>query len=251
MEDFVAGREPFLKFLKGWARTLPSPKLADVIAEAGGPENVALVTADLTLGFTRIGNLASPRIDAVVPANVELLKLAHSLGVRNFVLPQDAHPADSPQFAAYGPHAIPGTEEAKTVPELANLPFADLFTIIPKQNLNPGIDTMFPLWLEEHPNVKRFIVTGDCTDLCIYQTVTYLRLRANQFKFDYEVLVPENCVQTFDTEFDKARRLGILPHDADLLHLLFLYHMELNGIRVAARLVADEAGNNPDSLDIF
>jgi hypothetical protein len=35
---------------------------------------------------------------------------------------------------------------------------------------------------------------------------------------------------------DVARSLGILPHAGDLLHLIFLYHMALNGIEVVAHV---------------
>jgi len=234
---FIAGREWFLRFLKEWERTRPSPRLADVIVDAGGPENVAIVAADIVVGFCSAGPLASPRVAGIVPPIVELFKRAHSLGVRNFVLPQDAHPPDSPEFEAWGPHCIAGSEEAETVPELKALPFSDLFEVIPKQNLNAGIGARFPAWLDEHRNIRRFIVVGDCTDLCIYQTAMYLRLRGNQFRLDYEAIVPENCVDTFDISLSEAGQRGILPHDADLLHLLFLYHMALNDIVVVRALV--------------
>ena len=38
------------------------------------------------------------------------------------------------------------------------------------------------------------------------------------------------------TEVETARQIGALPHDGDLLHRLFLYHMALNGIRVVREL---------------
>lgn len=93
---FIEDREPFLRFLKEWERMWESPKLADVIADAGGPESVAIVCADLTVEFAKTGRLASPRVAAIVPYIVHLLKLAYSLGIRAFVLPQDQHPPDSP-----------------------------------------------------------------------------------------------------------------------------------------------------------
>lgn len=236
-EAYIRDRAEFLAFLKEWEDALPSISFAEVIHEAGGPDNVAVVCVDVVVGFCGVGRLASPRVGCIVPPIVNLFKLAYSLGIRNFVLPQDAHPADSLEFEAYGPHCIEGSEEAETVPELKQLPFADRFAIMPKQSLNPGIDTKFPEWLDAHPGIKRFIVVGDCTDLCIYQIAMYLKLRANQFRLDYDVMVPKNCVDTFDTPLKKARELGILPHDADLLHPLFLYHMALNGIRVVRALV--------------
>jgi len=236
IREFIAGRERFLAYLKEWERFLPSAGLHSVIQEAGGPANVAVVCTDVQVGFCSTGPLASPRVAGIVPPIVELFKLAHSLGVRNFALPRDAHPPDSPEFEAYGPHCIEGTDEAEIVPELMQLPFSDLFQVFPKQNLSPGIDTQFPAWLDAHRNVRRFIAVGDCTDLCVYQTVTYLRLRANQFRLEYEVIVPEECVDTFDISLEKAEELGILPHDAELLHPLFLHHMALNRIRVVRSL---------------
>lgn len=235
--EFIAGRETFLAFLNEWAFDLPCEKLSSVVHDAGGPENVAIVCTDMTNAFVSTGRLASARVAAVVPYIVHLFTLAYSLGIRSFALTQDAHPADSPQFVAYGPHSMVGSEEAETIPELMALPFSDRFDVIPKQNLNPGIDTGFPVWLAEHRNVRRFIVVGDCTDLCVYQIAMFLKLRADQYKMDYSVIVPANCVDTFETEYNVARELSILPHDADLLHPLFLYHMALNGIRVASGLV--------------
>jgi nicotinamidase-related amidase len=76
------------------------------------------------------------------------------------------------------------------------------------------------------------IVVGDCTDLCVYQAAMHLRLRANAAgDRGFEVVVPEDCVQTYDLPVETAQRLGALPHDGDLLHGLFLYHLALNGVQ--------------------
>ncbi len=234
--DFVHGREEFLTFLKDWMDHLPEAKMRDIVEAAGGPENVGIICVDVIVGFCGKGRLASPRVASIVEPIVELFKLAHSHGITNFVLPQDQHPADSPEFEAYGPHSIVGSEEAETMPQLKALPFSNLFVVLPKQSINAAIDTEFPEWLEKHNNIKRFIVVGDVTDICVYQLATHLRARANQFKLDYEVIVPENCVDTWDTPVAVAKELGIMPHDADLLHAVFLYHMALNAIKVVRRI---------------
>jgi hypothetical protein len=51
-------------------------------------------------------------------------------------------------------------------------------------------------------------------------------------------VVPEDCVQTFDMPVPTAQQLGILPHDGDLHHLFFLYHMALNGCEVVRHIAA-------------
>jgi len=60
----------------------------------------------------------------------------------------------------------------------------------------------------------------------------YLKMRANALMLEYEVLVPEDCVQTYDFSVERAQAIGAIPHDGDLLHLIALYHMALNGVRV-------------------
>jgi hypothetical protein len=65
----------------------------------------------------------------------------------------------------------------------------------------------------------------------------HLRLRANVMGLrDARVIVPANCVQTYDMPVETAAQFGILPHDGDLLHSVFLYHMALNGVEVVRRL---------------
>jgi hypothetical protein len=52
------------------------------------------------------------------------------------------------------------------------------------------------------------------------------------------IIVPENAVQTYDIPVAVAREIGALPHNGDVLHLLFLYHMRLNGIEVVREIKA-------------
>ena len=120
----------------------------------------------------------------------------------------------------------------ETVAPLKSLPFSNLFTIIHKNSLHPALHTGLVQWLRERPNLNTFITVGDCTDLCLYQLVMYLKLDANAVNKPVNVLVPANCVQTYDLPVDTAQSIGALPHDGDLLHNIFLYHMALNGATV-------------------
>jgi len=109
--------------------------------------------------------------------------------------------------------------------------------VIPKKSISSSIGTALGTWLENHPQVTTFIIVGDCTDLCVYQAAMYLRLRANVLgQKDVRVVIPADCVQTYDLPVETAEEIGAMPHDGDLLHRLFLYHMALNGIEVVARL---------------
>ncbi|HBY44804.1 MAG TPA: nicotinamidase, partial [Chloroflexi bacterium] len=41
---------PYLNYIEGWLRQLPSAALTEIITSAGGPERVAIVSVDLIVG---------------------------------------------------------------------------------------------------------------------------------------------------------------------------------------------------------
>lgn len=187
----------------------------------------------MVVGFCSQGNLASPRVAGLIPNVVDLFCRAHAHGIRHFVLVQDTHSQDAPEFRSFPPHCIRGTEESQTIPELQALPFSSEFTVIEKNSLHPSIGTGLERWLEHHPELRDLIVIGDCTDLCTYSLAMHLRLRANAYGLkEQRVVVPANAVDTYDMPIDTAREVGALAHPGDLFHHLFLYHMALNGVQV-------------------
>ncbi len=225
----------FLQALVAWEQQLPTISW-DSLHEDIEAERVALFSVDMIKGFCTEGPLSSPRIQAIAPTVAQTFEQAYAAGIRDFILAQDAHTPDAVEFESYPPHCIAGTSEAETIPELAQLPFAELFTIIPKNSLNPFHGTELLAWQDIHRDLSVAIVVGDCTDLCVHQMAMHLKLYANALDRKMRVIVPANAVQTFDTPLETAQQLGILPHSGDVLHLLFLYHMRLNGIEVVKEI---------------
>jgi nicotinamidase-related amidase len=226
----------FIQFLEKWMGGLKPLILKQ---EIKSPHEGALISVDMINGFCHQGPLASPRVREIIPAVTALFKEAHGFGVRNFVLIQDTHSQDTPEFEAFPPHATQGSRESETIPELQELPFSHLFTVIPKNSLHPAIGTSFDDWLGGHQDLRTFIVVGNCTDLCVYNLALYLRLRANALGLKgHQILLPGNCVQTYHLSLRDAHGIGALPHDGDFLHALFLYHMALNGVRVLSSISA-------------
>ena len=227
----------FLQALIEWEQQLPSISWQD-LQEDIEAERVALFSVDMIKGFCTEGPLSSPRVQGVAQAVAATFENAYTAGVRDFILAQDAHTPDAVEFESYPPHCIEGTSEAETIPELAQLPFADDFIIVPKNSLNPFYGTELLAWQDIHRDLSVAIVVGDCTDLCVHQTAMHLKLYANAHNTKMRVIVPANAVQTFDTPIETAKQLGILPHNGDVLHLLFLYHMRHNGIEVVREIRA-------------
>ena len=232
LQQLIDQSMPFLAYILEWRNYLKPARMEAVVAHH--PERVVVLAIDVTNGFCRQGPLASDRVAEIVAPIVSLLQQAHKYGVRHFLLPQDTHTPDAAEFAAYPPHCVAGTPEAETVDELMDLPFSDLFLVMEKNGLHAAIGTDLNPWLDRHPEVDTYIVVGDCTDLCTYQLAMHLQVRAHTHNLPARVIVPVDCVQTYHLSVDQATAIGAVPHEGDLLHLLFLYHMRLNGIEVVS-----------------
>ena len=231
---------PFLTWLAEWHSGLKSVPFAQAIPD---PRRTAFLSVDLIVGFAYEGPLAGPRVAAIVPTVTRLFGQARAAGVERFLLIQDCHTDDALEFGAFGRHCACGSKEAETVPELLALPFSDRFGVMLKNSVSSAIGTGLDAWLDVHRHdLDTFVVVGDCTDICVYDLAMHLRLRANAHGLRtpaggaQRVIVPANAVQTYDMPVDQAAELGIMPHDADLLHVLFLYQMALHGIEIVAGL---------------
>lgn len=225
--------EPFLPYLENWLESRPGLPLAEA---AAAPDEIAIFSVDVIKGFCSTGPLASPRVAAIIEPIVQLMQTAREGGVRYIVLTQDSHEPDAVEFGAFPPHCLRGSEEAETVNEIASLPFFDKMILIEKNSIDSALNTGLDAWLDAHPQVKTCIVVGDCTDLCTYQLAMHLRLDANARQLERRVIVPIDCVDTYDTPLAVAEKLGIFPHPGDLLHATFLYHMAVNGIEVVKHI---------------
>jgi nicotinamidase-related amidase len=223
----------FLLEIDRWlesAETLPIEQFTDP------PERSAIISVDVINGFCYQGPLASDRIAGIVQPIVNLFSLAWENGIRHILLAQDAHVPDAIEFAQFPPHCIRNTDEADAVPEIRDLPFYEQMVIFPKNSIHSGLNTDLNDWIKGHPQVDQFIVVGDCTDLCTYQLAMHLRLEANARQLNRRVVLPLDCVDTYDLTIRAAKEIGGQPHNAELLHRVFLYSMRLNGIEIAASL---------------
>jgi nicotinamidase-related amidase len=225
---------PFLDFLENWQSSLPTLPLAQAFPE---PSRTAIIAIDVISGFCHEGPLASARVAGIVAPIVKLFQQAWQAGVRHIVLPQDTHDPEAVEFAQWPAHCVRGSVEANAVPEIQALPFYDQMVILPKNSINPALNTGLTAWSDAHPKLDTFVIAGDCTDLCTYQLAMHIRLEANAFQKRCRVILPANCVDTFDLPLEVARQVSAQPHPADLIHVIFLYHMALNGIEVVKNIL--------------
>jgi nicotinamidase-related amidase len=218
-----------------WKGSLRPVSLGELVN--GEPDKVGIVSVDVIKGFCTVGPLASPRVNNIVEPITRLFRAAWACGIRDIALTQDAHPEDAVEFAQYGPHCIRGTEEAETVDAFKALPFFNELPVFEKNSIASSKSDTFQDWLAEREHIKTWITVGDCTDLCTHQLAMNIRLDANQNqRHGVRVVLPVNTVDTYDLPVATAEKIGAVPHDAEFMHLTFLYHMMLNGVEIVSEI---------------
>lgn len=223
----------FLQYLHNWIQRLPIYQWNDdVLHSAESAQAVALFAVDTVNAFAHEGSLASQRIRTMLPRLRHLFLQAHEWGVPNFVLLMDSHNDDAEEFRYFPAHAVRGTTEARLVPELADLPFRDRFTVFVKNSFHPANATSLEPWLMDNPQITHFVVTGCGTDLGVYLLATYLHTYLLAHNVRGTVIVPADCTDTYNIAPDLADDLGIPPHPAELCHKMALYHLAIHGVTV-------------------
>jgi nicotinamidase-related amidase len=217
----LSTNQQHLADLETWLSNLETLKL-----ETLEPTETAVLSVDLIEGFCRIGVLASPRVEAIIPNLVQLIQNAEARGIRDIAFIQDAHPENAEEFGAYPPHCIKGTPEARAVAELESLPNWNKYTHFEKNSISSVESTGLFTWLEERPQLKNLICVGDVTDLCLYSLAIGVKLRSLAQGLGQRIIVPENCVQTWDSP----------DHPGDLYHGLFLFQLKRNGVEIVSNI---------------
>ena len=171
-----------LEDLAKWFEELKEIKFSELLA--GDTANTAFISVDMIEGFCSMGPLASPRVGAISDAIAQAFSAAYAAGARNLVL--------------------------------RDLPFFDEIKIFRKNSLSAAYCAEFNAFIAQNPHIDTFVVLGDCTDLCVYQLVSHLKLSANEANIRRRVVVPVSLVATYDAP----------GHEGDFYHAMFLRHMQ-------------------------
>lgn len=216
-EEFINRSTQTLKEIFDMLEKLQTIKLKDLQGK-----QTALIIVDMINGFAREGALKSPRVEELIPDIVKLSKKCDELEIQKLAF-ADCHTDVSPEFGAYPMHCMAGTNEAEVVEEIKEV---GGYKLIPKNSTNGFHEEEFKKWLEENSQINKFIVTGDCTDICVQQFAITLKTWFNMQNKSNRVIVPINAVDTYD--------LGV--HNGDLVNVMALYNMIINGVEVVKEI---------------
>lgn len=108
----------------------------------------------------------------------------------------DRHRREDPEFKMFKPHCLEGSWGAEVCAELAP---SERDIVIPKRRYSAFFGTELELLLSEF-GISDLTLVGVCTNICVLYTAADARMR------NYEVLVPVECVASFD---DEAHRFAL------------------------------------------
>ena len=222
--------------VKRWYQDSVKPVcIRSIIPDEISAKYTAVFCADMINDFCdKNGALYSDRIEKIIDPVSMLLTRAHEARMNNFLFLQDWHKPDALEFKSYPKHGIENTWGAETIPELQDLPFADKFRVFRKNTTRPTWAYHDGRYYKEdflvrviNLHLRTAIVVGNCTDLCVKELAMYLRMWANQHQKDLRIVIPANCVETFDAP----------DHPGNMMHSFSLYEMARNNITIVKEVM--------------
>lgn len=185
-------------------------------------EKTMIFSIDMNNGFAKEGALYSDRVEALIKETADFF--SHCVKNNYEILAfSDSHTPNSLELVDYPQHCISGTAECELVEELSHIkPF------VRGKNSTNGFFAMPEDF--DYSAYENYVITGCCTDICIYQFAVSLVAYLNENGIKSRVIVPMALVETYDAP----------NHHADLLNVLFLESMIQNGVEVVSTIQCDE-----------
>ena len=154
----------------------------------------AVFLIDMNVGFCEEGNLADPTIKHIVPNIIGIIRNILAKGEGLFVV-NDKHNKHSVELLRYLEHCM-GDKESRTIKELAI--YEQYANGIFYKNSTcalfaPGMmETLLKM-----KNLKKVVITGCCTDICIQNFAIALRNFFDEMDMNIDIIVPKDAVETF------------------------------------------------------
>lgn len=158
------------------------------------------VFVDIINGFINEGAMASERVGDIIPHNARLLKMCNEKNILTAAF-ADCHEKNAAEFASFPPHCVKDTRESEIVDELKE---QGGYILIPKNSTNGFNEQKFRDLIECHPEICTFIVTGDCTDICVLQFCLALKTYFTAQDKQIRIIIPISCVETYDAPFHSS-----------------------------------------------
>jgi len=185
-------------------------------------ENVKelLIVVDMINGFVREGSLSDKYIEVIIPKIELLVKKYVKDNEKEVFFIKDSHSEGSTEFSKFPIHCEQGTTESELVSELK--PYEEMGRTYLKNSRSFMFAPSFITDIEKMKELRRVIVTGCCTDLCVLNGVLGLVNYLDQVNRDVEVVVNSGMVETYDAP----------GHEREEYNAMSLKLMRQEGVKV-------------------
>lgn len=187
------------------------------------PSKTAFIIIDMVNGFVKEGALKSDRIEKLIPKICDFSLKCDELEITKIAF-ADAHFDSSPEFNSYPVHCLKESFESEIIDEIKKI---GGYKLLLKNSTNGFLEEAFMDWLIENPGINNFIISGDCTDICIQQFAITLKAWFNKENKASNVIVPIDLVETYN----------LFEHNAEVVNAMALYNMLINGVDVVKKIV--------------
>jgi nicotinamidase-related amidase len=224
-----------LKVLQWSLMTVLASLLVASVALTQEPEKkTALIIVDMQNDFAKEGGaLYVPSTEQIKPKLKGLIAKAREKGVP-IIYTQDWHRPDDVEFKIWPPHTIQGSSGADIISDIAP---TDKDYTVKKRTYNAFFETDLDMLLRQL-GVKRVVVTGTVSNICVLNTAGDAALRG------YEVVMPHDAIAPLN-DFDQQ---------ATLREVSFLYQGKITTAEHAfdpnPELVKVEPNTKPPELKI-
>lgn len=181
-----------------------------------------LIIVDMVNGFVRVGAMADPYIENIIPENERLVEefLKENEGI---AMIKDCHKKDAIEFTKFPVHCVEGTTESEVVDELKK--HLKNALVYKKNSTSTIFAPGFLNDIEKMENLEEVVITGCCTDICVMNLAIPLVNYFDQNNKDIKVTIPENAVETYNAPY----------HDRDLYNDMAFKLMKQAGVNLVKK----------------
>jgi len=173
-----------------------------------------VMVIDMIEGFTRIGAMANPRVNALLPRMTEFLKSLPECEWHSHVMfAHDAHGPNDAEFKRFPVHALAGTEESKVCQELVEACNHVAHSFVPKTTHSAFYETNAADIIADETKGDDWILVGCLTDMCIPACIFPLVYMGKN------VTVVRDLIDTYDAPGHDAEAINAMYFDSLFPHL--------------------------------
>lgn len=154
-----------------------------------------LVVVDLVKGFAVEGNMADPKIQAIVPEGKRLVKEFLEKG-NPVIYIKDCHEKNAAEFNRFPEHCVKGTRETEMVDEL--IKFEKDAIVFEKNSTSAMFVKNFVNAINQMKELEEVVIIGCCTDICVMNLAIPLQNYFDEEDRNVKIIVPKNAVETYD-----------------------------------------------------